>query len=106
MAQLRGQPVEQGLHGLAHDVEAVSAGQLAPVCLDLGDPVPRFVERLPAAAGREDQLRPPVVRVGTAFQVAELLQLGHQLRDGGQAQLHTSGQVGEPDAVDTHVAGQ
>jgi hypothetical protein len=42
---MAGQPVEQGLHGLAHDVEAVGAGELAPVSLDLGDPVPRVVER-------------------------------------------------------------
>jgi hypothetical protein len=74
------------------------------VFLDLGDPVPRGVERLPAAAGREDQLRAPVGRVGTAFQVAEPLQLANQFRRGGQAQLGAGGQLGEPDAVDPHVA--
>ena len=98
------QPVEKDLHGLAHGVEAVGAGEPAPVRLELGNPVPRVVERSPAATGREDQLRPPVLRVGAAFQLAELLQLADQLRGGGQAQLRPGGQLGEPDAVDTDVA--
>lgn len=72
--------------------------------LDLGDSVPGVVECLPAAPGREDQLRPPVARVGAAFQVTELLQLGDEVGGGGQAQLRARGQVGEPGAVDTDVA--
>jgi len=74
------------------------------VLFDLGDFVPGVVERLPAAAGREDQLGPLVVRVGAAFQVTELLQLADQLGGRGQAQLRPGGQVSQPDAVDADVA--
>jgi hypothetical protein len=59
-------PVEQILHGPAHCVEAAAAEELAPVLLDLGDPVTGVVEQLSAVPGWEDQLRPPVARIWTA----------------------------------------
>ena len=54
-----------------------------------GDAGARVLESLVATVCRHDQLGASVARVGDAVQVAEVLELVHQLRRGGEAQLRS-----------------
>jgi len=72
--------------------------------LDLGDPIAGVAESLSSARCRKDQLRPPVGGIRSAFQIAELLEIAHQLRGGAQAQLRPGRQLGQPDTIDADVA--
>lgn len=92
------------LHGVAHRGEVIVADDVSPAPLDGGDPVAGIGEQFTAAAGRENQLGAPVVRVGAAFQVAEPLQVADQLRGGGEAELGAFGQLGQAYAVEPDAA--
>jgi hypothetical protein len=88
----------------AGDVEFSAWEFLAPSLFEFDDGPSGGVENLAAFSGREDQLRTAVRRIGTPFEVAELLELVDELGAGSQAQLRFAGEVGQPDAVDTDVA--
>ncbi len=71
---------------------------------NLGHSIAGLVERLPAAVGGEDQLGPPIGRIGPSLEVAQSLQITDEFGGGRQTQLRPGRQVRQPDAVDTHVA--
>jgi hypothetical protein len=50
-------------------------------CLDVGDDFVATAQLLETSRGRDDQLRPPIGRVGTALDVLELLEFVHQAAD-------------------------
>lgn len=95
---------EEFVESAAGDVEGSAWEFLAPSLFELGDDLSGGVEDLAAFAGREDQLCSAVGRIGTPFEIAEMLELVDEFRAGGQAQLRLAGEVGQPDAVDAEVA--
>ena len=104
MAGLVDQHVQEILHDCAHLVEANATDGFPPVLFDFGDPVAGVVQRLTAATSRKNQLGPAVNQIGPALQVAEPLQVTDEFRGGGQTQLRTVGQLGEPNPVDPNVS--
>jgi hypothetical protein len=61
--------------------EATGAELLGVTCLDVGDDFVATAQLLETSRRRDDQLRPPIGRVGTALDVLELLELVHQPAD-------------------------
>jgi hypothetical protein len=95
---------QEALKGRTGVIEFGLSDQVSPVLLDLGDPVAGILQRLPPAGRRKDELGSAVGGIWLSLEVAEVLQVGDQVRGSGQAQLRPAGEFGQPDAVNADVA--
>jgi hypothetical protein len=96
--------VEQALHRPAHLRKLLRAHQLRPPPLDIGDPRTRSCHGVSSTLGEVDEFGAAVGGVRPPNQVPHLLEVVHQFRRGGQAQLRPIRQLGEPDPADADIA--
>ena len=73
------QVVEQALHGGAHLVEGLPAGDGRPLRFDRGHTVAGMSHDSTSAVGQADELGASVARVWLPLEVAELLKVVHEL---------------------------
>ena len=84
--------------------EVLRADGLGPPAFDIGHSVAGYGHQAASALGQVNQLGPAIGRIGSPGQIAHVDEVIHQLGCGGQAQLGSVGQLGEPNAAHPDVA--
>jgi hypothetical protein len=92
-------PRDHPAEGVTELREATGAELLSVACLDVGHDFVATSQLLETSRRRDDQLRPPIGRVGTALDVLELLELVDQPADDLLVAAGEPRQLGGADPV-------